>query len=281
MDMIPKLIHLCWFSGDEYPEDIKFCLDSWKKVLPDFQVKVWTKEMALATGFDFVKEAISAKMWAFAADVIRLYAVYHEGGVYMDSDIYVQKRFDEFMEKRCAFFQEYIPDLYTLDELDEQGSRLASVKYVQGMGVQAALFMSEPGNTYLKDLLDDYEGKHFILKDGIYNMSLLAPAVYALKAESYGYKYLNVEQHLSDDLIIYPSLYVASGIRLRDEKNFAVHCIGHSWFYKFREQAIKKEPWTMRIKIFIYRLYCKLTGKPAKEERKSFKEKLEEIPARS
>ena len=78
--MIPKLIHLCWFSGDEYPEDIKFCLDSWKKVLPDFQVKVWTKEMALATGFDFVKEAISVKKWAFAADVVRLYAVYHDGG---------------------------------------------------------------------------------------------------------------------------------------------------------------------------------------------------------
>ena len=249
--------------------------------MPDFQVKVWTKEMALATGFDFVKEAISAKMWAFAADVIRLYAVYHEGGVYMDSDIYVQKRFDEFIEKRCAFFQEFIPDLYTLDELDEQGNRLPSVKYVQGMGVQAALFMSEPGNTYLKELLDDYEGKHFILQDGTYNISLLAPAVYALKAEPYGYKYLDVEQHLSDDLIIYPSSYVASGIRLREDANFAVHCIGHSWFYEFEEQAIQKEPWTIRLKIFVYNMYCKLTGKTTKKRWGSFKEKLEEIPASS
>ena len=279
--MIPKLIHLCWFSGDEYPEDIKFCLDSWKNILPDFQVKVWTKEMALATGIDFVKEAISVKMWAFAADVIRLYAVYYEGGVYMDSDIYVQRRFDEFMEKRCAFFQEYSPSIVKWDELDEHGHRLKSVQVVQGVGIQAALFMSEPGNTYLKELLDDYEGKHFILEDGTYNISLLAPAVYALKAEPYGYKYLNVGQCLSDDLIIYPASYVASGICLREDANFAVHCIGHSWFCELRKQAIKKEPWTIRIKIFIYRLYCQLTGKPAKEERKSFKEKLEEIPARS
>lgn len=281
MDMIPKLIHLCWFSGDEYPENIKFCLDSWKKVLPDFQVKVWTKEMALATGFDFVKEAISVKKWAFAADVVRLYAVYHDGGVYMDSDIYVQKRFDEFMKKRCAFFHEYDPSSCKQTELDKQGCRLASVEQVRGMGIQAALFMSEPGNTYIKGLLDDYERAHFILEDGTYSISLLAPAVYALKAEPYGYKYLDVEQHLSDDLIIYPSFYVASGAPLRNEMSFAVHCIGHSWFYELREQAIKKEPWTIRIKIFIYRLYCKLTGKPAKEERKSFKEKLEEIPARS
>lgn len=103
--MIPKIIHLCWFSGDKYPEDIQFCINSWKKVLPDFQIKVWTKEMALATGIDWAREAISVKKWAFAADVIRLYAVYHDGGVYMDSDIYVQKRFDEFMEKGVHFFK--------------------------------------------------------------------------------------------------------------------------------------------------------------------------------
>lgn len=106
--MIPKLIHLCWFSGDEYPEDIKFCLESWRRVLPDFRVKVWTKEMALATGFDFVKEAISVKKWAFAADVVRLYAVYHDGGVYMDSDIYVRKRFDDFLEKNVLSFKNFI-----------------------------------------------------------------------------------------------------------------------------------------------------------------------------
>lgn len=67
--MIPKKIHLCWFSGDEFPADIKFCIDSWRRVLPDFEIKVWTKEMALAIGMEFVREAISVKKWAFAADV--------------------------------------------------------------------------------------------------------------------------------------------------------------------------------------------------------------------
>lgn len=69
--------------------------------------------MALATGFDFVKEAISAKMWAFAADVIRLYAVYHDGGVYMDSDIYVRKRFDDFLEKMCFLSRISSSSLYS------------------------------------------------------------------------------------------------------------------------------------------------------------------------
>lgn len=83
MMRIPKVIHLCWFSGDEYPDIIKKCIDSWRRVLPDFEIKIWTKEMALETNILYVKEAISVRKWAFAADVIRLWAVYHEGGVYI------------------------------------------------------------------------------------------------------------------------------------------------------------------------------------------------------
>ena len=32
--MIPKIIHLCWLSGDPYPAKIAKCLDTWKKYLP-------------------------------------------------------------------------------------------------------------------------------------------------------------------------------------------------------------------------------------------------------
>lgn len=275
--MIPKLIHLCWFSGDEYPEDIKFCLDSWKKILPDFQVKVWTKEMALATGMDFVREAISVKKWAFAADVIRLYAVYHDGGVYMDSDIFVQKRFDEFLEKRCVFFQEYHHSDLT-QYIDEFGQRLDSIGHVNGMGIQAALFMAEKGSPFIKDLLDDYSGMHFLLEDGTFYMSLIAPDIYALKAEKYGYKYLNIEQHLMDCVDVYPSSYVGSSIALRTEKSFAVHCISHSWDENFLRKEQKKEPLIIRVKIFIYQLYCRLIGKSYRKEPRTFKDKLEAWP---
>lgn len=103
MMRIPKVIHLCWFSGDEYPDIIKKCIDSWRRVLPDFEIKIWTKEMALETNILYVKEAISVRKWAFAADVIRLWAVYHEGGVYMDSDIYILQRFDAFMKNKLVF----------------------------------------------------------------------------------------------------------------------------------------------------------------------------------
>ncbi len=30
--MIPKIIHFCWLSGDPYPEKIRKCMKTWKKV---------------------------------------------------------------------------------------------------------------------------------------------------------------------------------------------------------------------------------------------------------
>ena len=87
--MPPKIIHLCWFSKDPYPLEIKICLASWKRVLPDYKVRVWTYEDAKAIGCKYIDQALSVRKWAFAADVVRFYAVYKEGGVYMDSDIYL------------------------------------------------------------------------------------------------------------------------------------------------------------------------------------------------
>lgn len=78
--MIPKTIHLCWFSNDPYPVEIKACINSWKRILPDFSIKKWSYEDAMAIGCDFINEALENKKWAFAADAVRFYAVYKEGG---------------------------------------------------------------------------------------------------------------------------------------------------------------------------------------------------------
>ena len=36
--MIPKIIHFCWLSDDKYPEKIRYCIESWKKFLPDYEI---------------------------------------------------------------------------------------------------------------------------------------------------------------------------------------------------------------------------------------------------
>ena len=39
--MIPKIIHYCWLSNDPYPEELKRCMDTWKKKLPDYEFILW------------------------------------------------------------------------------------------------------------------------------------------------------------------------------------------------------------------------------------------------
>lgn len=77
---IPKIIHWCWFSGDKLPSLVQRCIKTWRKVLPDYEIKLWD-----ATSFDFdsvpyVKQAYEHKQWAFVSDYVRLFAIYKWGG---------------------------------------------------------------------------------------------------------------------------------------------------------------------------------------------------------
>lgn len=94
--MIPKIIHLCWLSGDPYPPKIQKCLESWKKFLPEYEVMLWDGNRFDLNSSSWVAQAF-AKKYAFAADYIRMYALYHYGGIYLDSDVEVLKSFDELL----------------------------------------------------------------------------------------------------------------------------------------------------------------------------------------
>ena len=230
--MIPKKIHLTWFSGDEYPESIKKCLVTWKKVLPDFEVKIWTMDMARALNIPFVNEALDAHKWAFAGDVVRAYAVWSEGGVYMDTDIYILKRFDEFLSYPMVFFIELNQKEWEMDNpegiLDDEGHCLIPELYVKGRQIQAALFMGEKGNVLLKEIIDVYKTMHFIKQDGSYNFTI-SPCVYAKALERYGFLYLDKEQHLSEGISVYPSSYVALPQDEIKRNTFAIHLGAHAW----------------------------------------------------
>lgn len=95
--MIPKIVHYSWFSGDSYPEHLKACMDTWKKVLPDYEFVLWDAKRLAECNNVFANEAVSVRKWAFAADFVRLYAVYHYGGIWLDTDVELFKSFDPFL----------------------------------------------------------------------------------------------------------------------------------------------------------------------------------------
>lgn len=140
--MIPKILHLCWLSGDPYPAKITKCIESWKKHLPDYEIMIWDTQRFDLNKSQWVKQAFENKKYAFAADYIRFYALYHYGGIYLDSDVEVLKNFDDLLH--LPYFM---------------GAEKAGT-------IEAAILGAEKGMDWVKFCLDYYNEKSFIMPDG-------------------------------------------------------------------------------------------------------------------
>lgn len=91
---IPRKIHYVWCGENEMPQICKRCLDSWIKYLPEWEFVLWNEDNFPLDDYPFAKEALNQKNYAMVSDVIRLYALYTYGGVYMDTDVELIKSFD-------------------------------------------------------------------------------------------------------------------------------------------------------------------------------------------
>lgn len=148
--MIPKIIHYCWLSGQEYPQAVENNIASWKAKLPDYEFMLWDKKKSEILNCVWIEQAIENKKYAFASDLIRLYAVYTYGGIYLDSDVEVLKSFDDFLSLPYFIGTEY-----------------------NNKRIEAAIFGSEKGNQCLLASIDHYNNRSFVKEDGNFDMTIL------------------------------------------------------------------------------------------------------------
>lgn len=146
--MIPKIIHYCWFGRGEMPELAKKCIESWHKYMPDWEYKLWNEENFDVNSVPYVKEAYEARKFAFVTDYVRLWALYTEGGVYMDTDVEALKSYDDMLS--LTAFTGY------------EGSK--------HMPPVTGTMASEAGGEWVKEQLDEYDGLHFVKEDGSFDM---------------------------------------------------------------------------------------------------------------
>lgn len=59
--MIPKIIHFVWLGGGKYPPPVQDCINSWKKIMPDYTIKRWDETTFDIDSVPWVKEAIQLK----------------------------------------------------------------------------------------------------------------------------------------------------------------------------------------------------------------------------
>lgn len=104
--MIPKIIHYCWFGKSPKPASVLKCIETWKKVLFDYEIMEWNESNFDFRKWKFCREAYAVKKYAFVTDVCRLYALSQYGGIYLDTDIEVIKSFDPFLKHHSFIGEE-------------------------------------------------------------------------------------------------------------------------------------------------------------------------------
>ena len=149
-NLIPKVIHYCWFGRGAMPELVERCIVSWHTHMPDWDFRLWSED-----NFDvniaprYVQEAYDAKKFAFVSDYVRLWALEREGGVYLDTDVEVLRSFDPLLSD-IAFIG-----------LEESKALLPGTCV---MGCEAHC-------EWVKDMLMTYDNARFIREDGIMDMT--------------------------------------------------------------------------------------------------------------
>jgi len=98
--MIPRKIHYIWV-GSAIPFHVQQLIEKNSQFLDNFEVTIWTEENMPRLNA-FAQRAYEDKKWAFVSDYLRFYILYHEGGIYLDTDMEVLKPLDDLTD--CSFF---------------------------------------------------------------------------------------------------------------------------------------------------------------------------------
>lgn len=228
--MIPKIIHYCWLSNDPIPAPMKTYVQKWKKLLPEYKFILWNFTRFNQEDSLWVKEAFQVKKYAFAADYIRLYALYSMGGIYLDMDVEIVKKFDSLLERQFILGFEH------------------------NKGIEGGIIGSEPGAVWLKKCLDYYEKRHFILTDGSYDTTPLPIILFSILKENH----FDMTEIFSFDYLTAKSLH--SGKITITPNTYTIHHFSGTWLTPWQrmKQFIKPYFYKLGIYGFAEFLYGKL-----------------------
>lgn len=229
---IPKIIHYCWFGGKPLPPLAVKCIDSWKKFLPDYEIKRWDESNFDVSAISYTKHAYEAKKYAFVSDYARFWILYKYGGIYFDTDVEVIKPMNDiiaagpFMGCENQYNPGATPDLL-------------GVAPGLGLGVN-------PGLGLYKEILDRYGQLEFHDNPKFLNQNNIVKITTSILCEK-GLKNAPEPQKISG-VFIYPKEYFCP-INYRSKKlditskTVSIHHYAESWVDR-----------TTRIKNFICRI---------------------------
>ncbi len=178
--MIPQIINYCWFGGNPKPKIVLQCIESWKKIHPDWEIREWNESNWDISKYQYAKEAYELKYWAFVADVAKLDIALQHGGVFMDTDVELLAPIDDLVKNNAFFFF-------------ETGRNIN-----QGVG-----FGAKKSSEVISKMLDRYKERNFIVAGNPYLLACPVINTEGLLLFDPQFKRNNRTQTLKDNVTIY------------------------------------------------------------------------------
>lgn len=231
--MIPKKIHFFWFGGNELPESVKKCMDSWKKYCPDYEIIRWDESNYDYKKNRYMAEAYQSKKWSFVSDYARMDILYQYGGIYLDTDVELIKPLDNLLQYPAfmGFEGTYI-----------------------NLGVG---FGTRPGIREVKELMDTYESLRFINQDGSLNMKPITQYTNEY-LETKGFVANGKRQRVGNIEIFPQEFFSPKDFYTRECKitpdTYSIHHFDSSWWGEAEKQAYLKEVKLKEEHLWLWRL---------------------------
>ena len=234
---IPKKIHYCWFGGKPLSDEAKRNIESWRKYCPDYEIIRWDENNFDVNSNQYVREAYSAAKWAFVTDYVRLFVLYNNGGIYMDTDVELVAPLDCFL-KHDAFSG-----------------------FESNSSISTCIMACKKRFKLFGELMDYYDDKHFSREDGSLNMTTNVSIITDI-CRKHGFVSNNKLQNI-DGFVLYPSDVFCpkdpnSGIIHMTDSTVAIHHFAGSWLNKdalklvaLRERLCRK--YNSKVGIILYK----------------------------
>ena len=217
-NIIPKLIHYIWLGHEKMPNYMFDFINSAKSLLNGYKFIIWHDEdvVSFYDKSTYILDAIKNNQYAFLSDYLRLYILRKYGGIYLDTDVCVKKRFDRFLKHKLVL-----------------GNIVDS-------SIGTAFIASCPNNPELNKWIDYMENQYIENKRFISNNHWMTQFF----LENYDDFILNGKrQKLKNGIVIFPKTFFESAKPFYILKGgYTIHFCAGSWIKAsyFQQKEVKK-----------------------------------------
>lgn len=213
--MIPKTIHYCWFGDKPLPIEAQRYIQTWRELMPNYQIKEWNESNFNVNAIAYTQEAYKSRKYAFVSDYARFKILYDEGGIYFDTDVEMLQSIEDIVQKGPFMGCELSPD-----------KKNKTIAVAPGLGLAA-----EPQMSFYQEMLEEYKNSHFILSNGKMNFQTVVERTTTMLMK-HGLQPIADIQHV-EGINIYPKSYFCpmdydGKIHLSDT-TYTIHHYAQTW----------------------------------------------------